>query len=53
MDSLVEGRLGEPRFINFFDYHVEKPHVDHPWQLKAADKRLLTRLHEQGKIVDG
>ena len=51
--ELVAGRkLGDLRYINFFDYHVETPGIDNPWHLKEQDKRLLRELKEQGKLVD-
>jgi len=52
MDALVRGKAGNPRFINFFDYHVTKPGVDNPWHLKVADKQLLRKLKERGLLQD-
>jgi hypothetical protein len=52
MAAVTSGELGDLRFINFFDYHVHKPGIDNPWQLKEADKQLLRNLKQQGALVD-
>jgi hypothetical protein len=52
MDTVTTGRLGDLRYLNFFDYHVQKSSGDNTWNLKDGDKELLRQLRERGVLND-
>lgn len=52
MKVVASGKLGDLQYLNFFDYHVQKPGFNNPWHLKDLDKQLLRNMKHWGLLVD-